>query len=311
MGYDVSYHPVDVALIHDRVLPYVLGATPENGIDDLVSAAARVRRIRWRAKAWALGARNRMHGDDAFRYIWGRPLFTTSGGPQAVADDVVRYLRMSTEDDVDALARGMAVNLEGAEAPLEPLEPGYYPGNDKDLRDEVSGGPRALRTAVAALRAGADRVPGLRTDASAGEFLGARALFDLVEFASMLTPGWMDRGHVWPSHLAAEAGLGQPPGFTAPEPLIAPLRAEFPSVKWRVYDSIVENHMVGGFVAAADVPAVREWFARNRDRVIAATGEHVALSLAKIDEALALAARLGYGFCEATEIYSGFEGRTN
>jgi hypothetical protein len=69
--------------------------------------------------------------------------------------------------------------------------------------------------------------------------------------------------------------------------------------------------MVGGFVAAADVPAVREWFARNRDRVIAATGEHVALSLAKIDEALALAARLGYGFCEATEIYSGFEGRTN
>jgi hypothetical protein len=310
MGYDVSHHPVDVALIHERVLPYVLGATPDDGIDDLVSAASRVRRIRWRAKAWALGARNRMHGDDAFRYIWGRPLFTTSGDPDAVAGDVVRYLRMSTEDDVDPVAHGMLANLEPSEDAVAPHEAGYYPGSERDLRDEVSGGLRTLRATVAALRAGADRVPGLRAEASPGEVLGSRAVFDLVEFAAMLTPGWMDRGRVWPTHLAAEAGLGQPPGFGTPEPLIAPLRAEFPSVKWHVYDSIIENYMVGGYVAPAEVPAVRAWFTRHRERILATT-EHVELSLSKIDEALALAARLGHGFCEATEVYSGFEGRTN
>lgn len=34
------------------------------------------------------------------------------------------------------------------------------------------------------------------------------------------------------THLAAEAGVGMPAGFGPPEPLIAPLRAEFPTVKW-------------------------------------------------------------------------------
>lgn len=309
MGYDVSYHPIDVGLIHERVLPYVLGATPHDGIDDLVSAGARIRRIRWRAKAWALGARSRMSGDEAFRYIWGRPLFTTSGDAESVAQDVVRYLRMSTEDDVDALARGMAAALPNGE-PTEPTEPGYYPGTEDQLRDEVGGGLRSLRAAVAALRSGADRVPGLRTDAAPAEVLASRAVFDIVDFASTLTPGWMERGRVWPTRLGADAGLGQPPGFGPPEPLIAPLRAELPTVKWDLYDTIVENYSVGGFVDAIDVPTVRQWFAENRDRILAAD-EHAALPLTKLDEALALCARLGYAFCEATEIYSGFEGRTN
>jgi len=309
MGYDVSYHPIDVGLIHERVLPYVLGATPDDGIDDLVAAGARIRRIRWRAKAWALGSRGRMSGDEAFRYIWGRPLYSTSGDAETVTQDIVRYLRMSTEDDVDALAGGMAAALRQGE-PAEPTEPGYYPGGEEQLRQEVGGGLRMLRDTVAALRSGADRVPGLRAEAAPGEVLASRAVFDIVDFVSMLTPGWMDRGRVWPTRLAADACLGLPPGFGPPEPLIAPLRAEFPTVKWDLCDTIVENYMVGGFVAADDVPAVREWFADHADRIRTAN-EHAALPLTKIDEALALCARLGYAFCEATEIYSGFEGRTN
>jgi hypothetical protein len=120
MGFDVSYHAVDVALITERVLPYVLGATPDDGVDDLLAAAGRIRRIRWRAKAWALAARGRMTGDDAFRYIWGRPLFSTSARAETVAQDVVRYLRMSTEDDVDAVARGMLANLPPAAPAVHP-----------------------------------------------------------------------------------------------------------------------------------------------------------------------------------------------
>lgn len=71
---------------------------------------------------------------------------------------------------------------------------------------------RALRAAVAALRANAYRVPGLRSDATPADYLGARAVFDLVDFAATLTPGWMDRGRVWRRTWRPRPGSGCPPG---------------------------------------------------------------------------------------------------
>jgi hypothetical protein len=76
----------------------------------------------------------------------------------------------------------------------------------------VGGGVRALRAAVAALRANAYRVPGLRSDATPADYLGARAVFDLVDFAATLTPGWMDRGRVWRRTWRPRPGSGCPPG---------------------------------------------------------------------------------------------------
>jgi hypothetical protein len=309
MGYDVSYHPVDVALVRDRVLPWVLGQGPGSGLDDVVSEGMRIRRIRWRAKAWALGARSFMSGDGPFHYIWGRPLFSTSGRPDEVAEDVVRYLRMSTVDDVDPVAARMVAALSPPGA-VTPADPASFPGTDEQLRDEVAGGIRLLRAVVAAVRAGDERVPGLRDDVAPAEYLASRAAFDVLEFVSTLTPGWMDRGRVWPTRLAAAAGVPVPLGFGTPDPLTDQIRAEFPELKWNPYDTIVENYMVGGFVAAADVPVARNRLTEQRGRILAADG-HVALSLTKVDEAMALAARLGYAFCEATEIYSGLDGRTN
>jgi hypothetical protein len=309
MGYDVSYHPIDLGLLHERVLPFVLGETTEDDIGDLIAAGMRIRRIRWRAKAWALGARQHMTGYDPFLYVWGRPFFVTSSGTDAVTSDVLRYLDMSTEDDVDAVAAGMAPG------PAEPNEPGHYPLDEDRLRWEVVGALRVLRRAVAALRAGQDRVPGLKTDRAPADLVTRNAAYDLVEFASMLTPGWMDRGPVWPTRLAEEVE-DWVPGFDSHAPLLEPLRAEFPDAKWDPAHTIETNYMVGGFVPADEVPAARAWFAGNHDRIraaeaIATAPAQLAVTLTKIDEAMAMAERLGYAFCEATEIYSGIEGRPN
>jgi hypothetical protein len=53
MGFDVSFHPVDLRLIHERLVPYIMG---QGSIDDLVEHAVRIARIRHRANAWGLGA---------------------------------------------------------------------------------------------------------------------------------------------------------------------------------------------------------------------------------------------------------------
>jgi hypothetical protein len=52
VGYDVSFHPLDVDLLESRILPFIRG---ELEIDDLVDRAARIARIRFRANAWGLG----------------------------------------------------------------------------------------------------------------------------------------------------------------------------------------------------------------------------------------------------------------
>ncbi len=53
MGFDVSFHPVDLELIRQRLVPFVMG---RGSIDDLVARAVEIARIRQRANAWALGA---------------------------------------------------------------------------------------------------------------------------------------------------------------------------------------------------------------------------------------------------------------
>jgi hypothetical protein len=314
MGFDTSYHPVDVKLIHQRVVPYILGATGDDSLDDLIDEAVRIRRIRWRAKAWALGtsrALTDVDGFNPFLHVWGRPLFITSSRPEKVAQDVVRYLRMAGPKEVDPLARDMVAVLAPGRT-VTPADPTDYPGGVDDIRAEVSVGVRLLRTAVAGLRSGAERVSGLRNVITPADYLVARLPLDFVEFASILVPGWMDRGTVWPTALASAAGLS-PAGFGDAGPLIEPLREALPDLKWRLHGTIVENEMAGGFVAAGQVPQAREWLLEHREQLIAATEEveYVSHSLEKIDEAMMLAARLGHAFCEATEIYSGIGGTMN
>lgn len=80
MGFDVSFHPVDLELIQKRLVPYVMG---RGSIDDLVKRAVRIARIRHRANAWGLGALKRSEDSEE------ESLEALDGMEDALLDDEV------------------------------------------------------------------------------------------------------------------------------------------------------------------------------------------------------------------------------
>ncbi|RBM21931.1 hypothetical protein [Streptomyces sp. PT12] len=318
MGYDTSFHPVDLRLVEDRLLPYIAGHGDDDAIDDLIARAVGIRGTRFRAKQWALGALEAK--DDAIEsdvHVWGRPFLVAGDDPEQVADAVQRYLATPAEG-VDALAREMLARIDPAlPARVTPDESrGALPG-EEELGRSLSWRIRVVRALAVGLREGREAVPDPDTPSQQHEvdMLGREVAFTVLDFASKLTPGWMSRGLTWPTHLLAEAHL--PRGaFIRPAALHRPLREEFPDLEWLEEETIIHNDMVGGYVPPEAVPATRTHLTTHRDALIAPAAsdgweEYCALNLTKIDEALTLAARLGFGFCEATEIYSGFSGTLN
>ncbi|GAA1026269.1 hypothetical protein GCM10009557_03380 [Virgisporangium ochraceum] len=319
MGYDTSFHPVDVALLHDRVLPYIAGHGADDDIDDLVQRAVRLRRVRFRAKSWALGVARatRDTGVDAFDsmlHVWGRPFFIVADEPDEVADLAVRYLNTPL-DGVDDLAREMVARLDPAlVAAVRPDTSGTLP-DDAGLTGSFSWRPRVLRSSVAALRAGETTLTWNGEELKPADVLAQETVYMLLHVASFLVPGWMSRGRTWPTYLLDAGGLPEA-GFGPPDDLLGPLAAEFPQLPWTSEATIIGNYMVGGYVAPAGVPATRTALRDGRDAIISGAeaklgASNWALELRKIDEALALAQRLGVGFCEATEVYSGMTGSLN
>jgi len=91
---------------------------------------------------------------------------------------------------------------------------------------------------------------------------------------------------------------------------------EIPSLAKGMRDTIIENYMVGGYMRAENVHALREGFEWACDRVLAAANREgymdvCRIALQKITEAIADAERRGHGFVEATEVYSGILGQNN
>lgn len=319
MGFDTSFHPVDTALIQDRLLPYIAGRGTEGDLDDLIGRAVALRRVRFRAKSWALGAQKAAEklGIDAFDtdlLVWGRPFFI-SGDSDRVVDDVTRYLRTPL-DGVEALAREMAGRIDPRLAgAVEADQSGQLPDDDAELGAAISWRMRLLRASGAALRAGERTVRDGDAEHDAAQLLEREVPFSVVEFAACLVPGWMSRGYTWPTALCAAASVPAT-GFTEPAPLFEPLREQFPTLDWFSAATITENYMVGGFVGGNDVPAARASLHAHRDELLEPPRredweDYCLANLGKIDEAIALAEHLGHGFCEATEIYSGFEGNLN
>jgi hypothetical protein len=319
MGFDTSFHPVDVALVRDRLLPYIAGDGADDDLDDLVGRAVALRRVRFRAKSWALGAHQAAEklGIDGLVsdvHVWGRPFFVVADGPDEVAEAVLRYVATPL-DGVDALAKEMAGRIDPRLADgLAPDDSGRLPG-DEELGQKLRWRLGLLRASGAALRAGGRPVRDRDQEHDAAQLMAREVPFSVVEFAACLTPGWMSRGYVWPTTLCSAAGVPAT-GFTAPEPLFAALRERFAGIDWFSAPTITENYMVGGFVAAADVSGARAALTANRAVLLEPPraddwDDYALANLVKIDEALALAERLGHGFCEATEIYSGFEGNLN
>ncbi|MDG9718725.1 hypothetical protein [Streptomyces sp. DH24] len=313
MGFDTSYHPVDMRLIESRLLPYLAGHGDDGDIEDLVERAVRIRRTRFRAKAWALGVSKAVPdaGESAFDsqlHLWGRPFFIIGEGVGSVVEGLRRYLSAPDLDAVDAIAGEMAGRIDPALSGRVEPDPGGQLPDDAALADSFRLPLRILRGAAVALRAGQRTVrhPRGEREFDAARLLAQEVPFNLLDFAAALLPGWMSRGYTWPTRLCADAGLPAE-GFTDASALTGLLREQFPALDWPVLpDTIVANYTVGGLVPAPDVPTARAQLARERARL-----DCDGLELRKLDEALGVAEHLGFAFCEATEIYSGFEGNLN
>lgn len=148
MGWDISYHPVDIQWIHERVLPYVQG---DGTLDDLMDDVLRIAKVRRRANAWGLGvmklqrrldtaqreARDKMTKPRGFfqkllgsrkpeidsslafglpgfstdRSVWGGPFFICESDPVRVSELVDQYMAAG-EDEVDEIAKGQLAIID-------------------------------------------------------------------------------------------------------------------------------------------------------------------------------------------------------
>ena len=330
MGFDISSHPVDAGLIRNRLLPYLRG---EGNIDDLVADAVRLARVRFRANAWGLGLlalvspkpgkpgqRPKKLKPDAGAFnpdlhLWGRPFFIAAPS-EDVGAVIDRYLA-ATPDQVDAIAREQ---LDWLDASLKdrvvPDADGFLPEDDSVIAVGARQELDLLRSAYPRL---ADGRPVKMPDGEASDpedlFLFHMPLA-VVAFAAQFLPGWMARGHVWPTGLIAEAGLDaeelfEPAGF-----LFEPLLGSIGGWDEAFAPTITQNYTLGGAVRAANVGNLRAWWQAHREQLLApyiADGDADlgALAYLKSLEAMQDAERRGVAFLEAAEIYSGFMGIMN
>src|SRR3954468_6169837 len=171
MGYDISYHPVDLAFFHERVIPFVRG---ERTLDDLQPAALRIAKVRFRANAWGLGVLKLEEGAagafDSDLHVWGRPFFITSASPEEVSDAIDRYLA-ADEAQVDGIAADMLRHLDpGLPGRVSPDPEGELP-DDAALVHDLFWKLELFRSAYAALKSGQ------KTVVHKGEKMDASGLF--------------------------------------------------------------------------------------------------------------------------------------
>lgn len=316
MGFDVSFHAVDMRLVESRVLPYIAGYGDDRDLDDLIGFGVEQAKVRFRANAWGLGALEAIGHDggfDAQLYVWGRPYFVTEQTPEQVAEAVLRYNRC-TAAQVDELARQQLSVLDPRlPGQVQPDMSGTLPP-DQYLAEEVSGKVALLRDAVRALRAGQPFTKPDGEAADPGEILTGNLQFVVVEFLAHILPGWIQRGQAWPTLLERTAELDGYSGLVDNSALLGMLRSEFPGLEWEANYTIPNNYEIGGYVPPAAVQLTRHWMARNADELLGDDEddhEFIGGAMRKTDEALALAARIGGGFVEAAEIYIPMQGKMN
>lgn len=307
MGFDVSFHPVDLALIHERLVPYVMG---RGGIDDLIQRAVQIAKIRHRANAWGLGAlklgegtedlselvpldpedeaelyEDEMEGSgiivaphldarrracivDSDLHVWGRPFFVTAADAAGVSQSIDRYLDASLET-VDAIARAELGRLGASLTSSVTPEIDGGPLSDEELAQGLGWKLGLLRRCCDARR---QRRPSVTLPdgerADPVELLARELPLALLEFSANFRPGWMARGTVWPSMLLEEAGLSVRGCFEPPAVLVEPIARELSDVHFYLEPTITENYMVGGYVPPAKVGPLREHIERHRARLL-------------------------------------------
>jgi len=316
MGYDISYHPVDLAFFHERVIPFVRG---ERTLDDLQPAALRIAKVHFRANAWGLGVLKLDEGApyafDSDLHIWGRPFFITSSSPEEVSSEIDRYLA-ADEDQVDDIASNMLRHLDpGLPGRVIPDPEGELPDDEAILHD-LFWKLDLFRSAYAALKSGQKTVNHEGNKLDASRLFATDFPLAAFSFAAHFRPGWMSRGHGWPSRLLESAGIRANPFKTA-LPLYEPLAAELPQIAENLHPTIVENYMIGGLVSAPDVPGLQSTLTTATPAIRAHAGKQYGQpdafddDLRKIHEALYDARRRNLAVAEATEVNAGPLGMMN
>ena len=329
MGYDCSYHPVDLKQFQEEILG---AATGERPLKALTARAIELEKRRYRAKAWALAAIGVQHEEGAAKkktkasettalesdlHVWGRPFFIGASDAEDVSKEIDRWLAAKDDAAVDALAREtLKAVAPGLEKKLKPdLGTGLPKGDE--LASAVLRDFDALPEMFAAVRAGKRSVtlPNGETD-DPRSVLASSLLFVAVSLASHFRPGWMSRGYVWPSMMLDEAGLDPAKFFETPAAMLGPLAKEMPFLTQSLEATITENYTTGGYVPARKVGDLRALLAKSEKKLLAKAKkedweDHARLSLRKIDEALCDAERRGFPFLEACEVYSGPMGFLN
>jgi hypothetical protein len=323
MGFDCSYHPVDLDFFGERLVPYLLG---EASIEPLLKEAVALEKLRFRAKAWALATLTKSQENrkgtkapgtlDSNLHVWGRPFFIEADDPAEVSGYIDRYLAARTPAQIDAIAKEVKHKL----LPALDVEPDMGAGipAKKALDSAVLNNLNVLADVVSAYKSGKKTVvlPSGNEDTPEHVLMGSYPTLALT-FASRFRPGWMDRGMVWPTLLMANAKLDCRKFFEPPAPLFGTFFEIFPKLrKAKLRRTIEENYMVGGYVPKDRIAELRAHLTEESEALLAKPKkekweEDAKLSLQKIDEALADAELRGLAFVEATEVYSAPLGMLN
>ena len=389
MGFDISNHPVDVALIKQRIIPFIRGGG-EDRLNDLVARAATLNCIKYRANSWALGLKEydmamwhrqrelritrtvRVHqpqgivdrvlsrppafkdvtidqvtgipGFDSDLSVWGRPFFIVADTTEEALEALHSYLTLpdAAPGTVDAVAMRMLAKLDarrdrppqGFDASVlqvlldsYPLAERVIPHQQGKPPDEGDMAKWLRRRFDLARTVFADRDTDAVVEGDDGEIVPAAELaevlaHEVINLAAQTLPGWMGRGHVWPTALFRRIGVRASGIFERPVSLFEDLLHDLPDIGRNLHSTIVENYCLGGYVPPQKMEAFVDLLTKHRRELILAghQGKEGTADLdqlpgmadfIKIFEPAVYALRHGYGFIEAAEIYSVILGPMN
>lgn len=282
-------------------------------------------------------------GFDSDLSVWGRPFFIVADTPEESLQAFQQYLSISQGqlDDVDAICTAMLAKLDKEKGSipsdldpaviasldawypildhLPPLEDESQPPDWKNARHRIQRWFAMYQEAWT--HKDSERVieSDFYDEPLPASEIAMAAPHALINFAAQLLPGWMGRGHVWPTILFEKIGVDVSDLFETPMPLFASLVEELPELEERLNTTIVENYSLGGYVPPEKICAFRERLQKHRRELILAWDgdgtdedvERMSADFNKILEPVLLAEQQGYGFIEAAEVYSGFMGAMN
>lgn len=388
MGYDISHHVIDPALLRERLVPAI---TRGESIDDLLALAAQLGLRRHRAQQWGLRVARlssdiadaqrqaapelteqrplqlswfkRLLGAPRFETVkvwtkvtgipgfdgdlsvWGRPFFIEADSTEAVLAAHARYMACASDEEVDQIARAMVAHLDTRRHQVPPgLQPevlqvlaqhgpwlDHLPELDPEDAIPVPT-PQLMadrmRAKLQAFQQGWRQrddedasvfLPWMEEDASASD-LALQAPHFLVGLAAQLQPAWTGRGYVWLTALFEKIAVDLSDLVEAPTALFEEMLQAHPSLAERLQPAIFENDCLGGYVPPDKVPALRARVEQHRRDLVLAwmdgevpegVGEdldELATDFKKLLEPIALAERLGHGFLEASESWTGVMG---